>query len=170
MPFLKREHQKRICIICDCSSWCLQASTLAITRPGIAHDLVRLLVMPFMVTKWNQKRDWKKKLACANCLKRTLSEMMVPAKEHEILKRIWPRLLQRKFLKRIRSEKTDPVKDSSLKRSYEVSWCFRMIALNQSNQHMSLKEATWNFSKSYGKLSKVMKTYRKLATKLPKLT
>jgi hypothetical protein len=45
-----------------------------------------------------------------------------------------------------------------------------MIALNQSNQHMSLKEATWNFSKSYGKLSKVMKTYRKLATKLPKLT
>jgi hypothetical protein len=49
--------------------------------------------------------------------------MMVPAKEHEILKRIWPRLFATRVPEKdtVRSEKTDPVKDSSLKRSYEVS-------------------------------------------------
>ena len=114
----------------------------------------------FYGDKMKPKKRLKKKLACANCLKRKLSEMMVPAKEHEILKRIWPRLLQRKFLKRIRSEKTDPVKDSSLKRSYEVSWCFRMIALNQSTyvperNNMKFLKKLWKVIKSYENLSKV---------------
>jgi hypothetical protein len=68
--------------------------------------------------------------------------------------------LQRKFLKRIRSEKTDPVKDSSLKRSYEVSWCFRMIALNQSTyvperNNMKFLKKLWKVIKSYENLSKV---------------
>jgi hypothetical protein len=77
----------------------------------------------FYGDKMKPKKRLKKKLACANCLKRKLSEMMVPAKEHEILKRIWPRLFATRVPEKdtVRSEKTDPVKDSSLKRSYEVS-------------------------------------------------
>jgi len=53
---------------------------LAITRFDIAHDLVRLLVTPFIVTKRNRKIVLKKMRACATCLKRKLSEVMVPAK------------------------------------------------------------------------------------------
>jgi len=59
----------------------------------------------FYGDKMKPKKIFKKKRACANFLKKKLSEMMVPAKGYKILKRILPDLSQRQFLKRIQSER-----------------------------------------------------------------
>ena len=60
---------------------CLQACTLATARFDIAHHLVKVLVRRLQVTNWVRNRAGKCRIYF---LIRKLSEMMVPAKDHDI--------------------------------------------------------------------------------------